>query len=372
MKNSFLLYSILVLVSIFSCSPDDDGPIGPEPPRPRGPQAILDDQFLGAFLDNYAYNDLELNNSIPDTTDHTDIRLIRIIDSLGNKIELSNTQKTLFSGKSLRESEGLNTLTLNEFGVNNNLYYIVIREGGGRKISISDDVFIGLQANTVGIPGSLDQINTEVSVTDTPFDDTGDRITWRQGHRVTINNNGLPNLVVQPIGYSQILSKFRVAPPINPNKPCEVFETDSNGNSIISSSNYGIGMMIIPSGLFFYDNFDGRNPNLLPYSNVLIKFSVFNNEYNDIDRDGIIDINEGINSNRDTDGDGIPDFNDADDDGDGVDTNNEIELQEDTNLDIDFDCDGISTNDLNVILTDTNNNGVPDYLEKSVRVGENF
>ncbi|MEZ4970157.1 MAG: hypothetical protein R2814_10995 [Flavobacteriaceae bacterium] len=65
----------------------------------------------------------------------------------------------------------------------------------------------------------------------------------------------------------------------------------------------------------------------------------------DHDRDGVSTILEDLDGdgdlfNDDTDGDGIPNYLDADDDGDGVLTKDE--------------------------LGDADNNGVPDYLDKNI------
>ena len=111
----------------------------------------------------------------------------------------------------------------------------------------------------------------------------------------------------------------------------------------------------------------------------------------DYDIDGVPTTTEDINANGnygddDTDGDGIPDFLDDDDDGDMVLTNVEILIFRtdksvnyiDTDgdgipnyLDNDDDGDGIPTidedynGDGNPMNDDTNNDGIPDYLEQT-------
>ena len=76
-----------------------------------------------------------------------------------------------------------------------------------------------------------------------------------------------------------------------------------------------------------------------------------NYEDSDDDNDGIADAdedtnNDGNETNDDTDGDNIPDYQDTDDDGDGVDTADE-----------DVDNDGNPAND------DTDNDGTPNYQD---------
>lgn len=75
--------------------------------------------------------------------------------------------------------------------------------------------------------------------------------------------------------------------------------------------------------------------------------------FDDSDNDGVFDIYEDINgdtdlTNDDTDEDGIPDYLDEDDDGDGINTSDE-----------DYDGDNDPTND------DTDGDGIPNYLDNN-------
>lgn len=116
----------------------------------------------------------------------------------------------------------------------------------------------------------------------------------------------------------------------------------------------------------------------------------------DYDLDGVGTIDEDLNAdgnlaNDDTDGDGIPNFLDNDDDGDMILTSveyvfsnqgrNTNTLRDTDNdgvpnyLDNDDDGDGVLTinedynNNNNPADDDTNNNGLPDYLENTVALG---
>jgi hypothetical protein len=118
----------------------------------------------------------------------------------------------------------------------------------------------------------------------------------------------------------------------------------------------------------------------------------------DTDGDGIDDIDEQGPDNNifnyDTDGDGIPNFLDIDDDNDNVLTNVEIEIDIDFGIELDTDGDGIPDyldpdddgdgvitryEDLNAfeegtpeepvlnpVNDDTNDNGIPNYLDETV------
>jgi len=98
-------------------------------------------------------------------------------------------------------------------------------------------------------------------------------------------------------------------------------------------------------------------------------------ETRDSDNDGVLDRAEDLNSdsnleNDDTDGDGLPNYRDADDDGDAILTSIERTLGDTDGdqvlnyLDSDDDNDGVPT-----ALEgsgDSNGNSIPDYLERDV------
>lgn len=79
---------------------------------------------------------------------------------------------------------------------------------------------------------------------------------------------------------------------------------------------------------------------------VLITTSLLNNT--DHDGDGVLSTQEGTTSEKDTDGDGIPDYLDIDDDGDNILTRVEIEVT--------------ATNSVNN-FPDSDNDGTPDFLD---------
>ena len=104
--------------------------------------------------------------------------------------------------------------------------------------------------------------------------------------------------------------------------------------------------------------------------------------YLDIDADGLLSSMEDLDGdndilNDDTDGDGLPNFRDSDDDGDGTITANEVVLKTYTlnpgdmepvlasnefEKDRNTNDDGVTTV-LTVVLTDTDGDGIPDYLD---------
>ncbi len=135
---------------------------------------------------------------------------------------------------------------------------------------------------------------------------------------------------------------------------------------------------------------------------VVGSFIIKVNDCNDSDSDGVINSDEDINNNGnldddDTDNDTIPNYLDDDDDGDLIDTIDElvdqssisrsfnnsmtiIDTDSDTienYLDDDDDDDGVLTknedynNNGTPLDDDTNNNNIPDYLEETVALNIN-
>ncbi len=361
MKRSLLLITILGgLLCFLSCNNDDSDGLENSSIRERGPQNILDANYLSDFLDNYTYNNIPFEQD--NTLDHKSIEFYRIKDDNGNPIILTEQQQSVSNGENLRNS--VLSIDVNAFDVNYKLYYIVVRQGKGKEVAISDDILTSFKGAAIGEAGSLNQTPSQALISETPFIDTDDRF-WLTGFRELDPSLNRADLSVD--GFAQIQAKFKTAPPINPEQPCRVITTNDNGSVVLSD--FGVGIMIIPSGLAFYQISLENNPlgaSLNPYSNILYTFSLYNNELNDLDNDGIPDLAEGINQSEniiDTDGDGIVNHLDADDDNDGRLTINEIE-RTDLNPSVDYNCDGVINNDLQLVpFKDTNGNQIPNYLD---------
>jgi FKBP-type peptidyl-prolyl cis-trans isomerase FkpA len=90
---------------------------------------------------------------------------------------------------------------------------------------------------------------------------------------------------------------------------------------------YGAGVMFLPSDFAYYNTATGDIPS---YSPLVFSFKLYATQYTDIDGDGILNKDEiGTATDilyNDTDGDGIPDYLDTDDDGDGYSTRRELEI----------------------------------------------
>jgi len=258
---------------------------------------------------------------------HDSIKFYRVKDSTGAKVDLTPKQLEHSSGISLKairdsnDSLRVRSFTVTEGNQSYQLNYLVIREGEGKEISKSDDFYIKYEGSVIGTASSTAAIQDEatVSIAAEPFDTTNSELRWINGFRR--DDRGVLTPTTIP-GFYETLAKFKTATSSDINMPCEVVTVDSNGNnSIVNQTSFGIGVMIIPSGLGFYQASPGSIP---AYSNLIFTFDIVNSQYNDSDNDGINDFIEGVNEGRDSDNDGNQDFNDNDDDNDGRLTRNEL------------------------------------------------
>ncbi|MNR07080.1 putative FKBP-type peptidyl-prolyl cis-trans isomerase FkpA precursor [compost metagenome] len=133
-------------------------------------------------------------------------------------------------------------------------------------------------------------------------------------------------------GWSEIFPKFKTGTPT----------TASDGT--ITYSDFGAGVMFLPSGLAYYAA--GSGSKIPAYTCITFSFKLYDLQHLDHDQDGVLDYQEDVSKNKDgymydfrdtarypnppadlvddTDGDGIADFRDTDDDGDGYTTRFEI------------------------------------------------
>ena len=340
MKKSLVsFFSIILLTASFfySCDNDDNRFPTPEPPRDRGPQAITDDEILVEFLKTHTYNDKDFA-----VTDHT---LSDVDIKIFNKLEETETS----TGKAIFESDKLKTVELEFGGIKQNLYVLKIRKGEGKVITDIDPVHLTYNGNVI-------DGNSDIS---TNFDSQKQPV-W------------LPN-IRNIVGFATGTSQFKTATVPNESRPCDTFFTDPGTGEVKTNNDFGIGIIFIPSGLGYYAAAQNDIP---AYSNLMFTFSTYNTEYQDLDGDGILSIDEDLNNNEDlsdddTDGDGIQNFRDADDDGDGISTREEIIIKDKDDT-VDSDCDGILNNDSDAIflydgkeLSEEESKGkTPDHLTK--------
>lgn len=298
---------------IVSCNNDDEGTPPLAPPRPLAEVAIEEDAKIQEYLKTHFYNYEEFD-SIPENFDFK-IKIDTIAGDNSGKTPLSEdmTSETItVSSVDLGLSEGGE--------VPLKYYYLIAREGEGGSPTVADSTYYKFEGRKLN---------------NTLFD-SSDSFSWTY----------LPNFVR---GFAIGMSKL--------NAGGEIIVNDDGTTSI---ENTGIGLIVFPSGLGYYNSAPAGS-GITPYEPLLFKFELgLYVENTDFDNDGVPSIMEDVNgdgnvNNDNTDGDfisaGVPGFNhrDPDDDNDGIPTREEVEFDEAGNLILP--------------LPDADNDGVPDYLD---------
>ena len=187
-----------------------------------------------------------------------------------------------------------------------NLYYIIAREGSNESPSVADSVYVAY--NGILTDGSS-------------FDNSKFPI-WID----------LANTIE---GFREGISELRTG------------KFTENSNGTIAYTSFGVGLFFIPSGIGYFENISSGIPE---YSPLIFTVKLMTHTDTDHDNDGILSIFEDIDGDNkpfgdDSDGDNLWNMYDVDDDGDGILTVNEIDKNNDS------------------IIDDTNNDGIPDYLD---------
>lgn len=279
MKRFLKACMFIALISFLaSCKKDDDSIA---PPRDYHEQyASEKDSILKYLKTHYIKSvDAEFNivlDSITDSNPHvslwdqTDYPLDSITVNLSRLVSYKDTKNT----------------------VDYTVYYIKLNQGGGIKPTRGDNMLVAYRGTRLD---------------DTQFD-------YNPYPQSLFSMAG----VVE--GWQEVLQLFNggtyIDEPNSPNPP--------------RYENYGAGVMFIPSGLGYYNQVSG---NLGSYQSMVFTFKMYQVQYGDLDNDGIQSRYEYDPANPtldlgmvDTDGDDIPDYLDADDDGDGVSTRYEIRI----------------------------------------------
>ena len=187
-----------------------------------------------------------------------------------------------------------------------NLYYIIAREGSNESPSVADSVYVAY--NGILTDGS------------------------------TFDNRKFPiwiDLANSLEGFREGVSELRTG------------KFTENSNGTIAYTSFGVGLFFIPSGIGYFENISSGIPE---YSPLIFTVKLMTHTDTDHDNDGILSIFEDIDGDNkpfgdDSDGDNLWNMYDVDDDGDGILTVNEIDKNNDS------------------IIDDTNNDGIPDYLD---------
>ena len=328
-----ILFICTLIISIISCSPDEEDTIRSVPENDRTEQQVIDKDSLLGYLNSHYYNSVEVNALANPTI--ADVVITELVDG-----------ETLPSDATLLMS-AVETKTTTYEDVEYDYYILRINQGTTTAQSprFCDKV-------RVKYAGSLlDGEEFEVRSTPVDFD--------------------LAGLIP---GWSRVMPEFNTGTFI------------SNSDGTVSYEGYGMGVMFLPSGLGYYAAYQTSIPS---YSNLVFKFELLQTETTDHDSDNIPTYMEVVEADydlfgKDTDEDSVVDFVDADDDGDGTATSDEVGVEAYTantrvELQAILDALVLDSNQLispikhrsnrndytaNVVtILDTNGNGIPNYLD---------
>lgn len=306
--KQYQILFLLVVLTIVSCKKDDDGKqITKVEVRDRKEQQVVDRDSLLGYFETHYYNSSKFET--PGNYTISDIVISELPkDGDGKYLPMPNPDKNTM----LNAPGVLKTYTYTLDDTEYEYYVLNISEGEGESPHFTDAVRLSYSGNT------MDEKVFDSSVNPTDIE------------MVTNTGGGVIK------GWHLVIPKFKTA---------SSFEINNDGT--VAYSNYGLGVMFLPSGLGYYSN---TQPSIPSYSNLIFKIALYQYEEKDHDGDGVASYLEDLDGdmsvlNDDTDGNKLPNYLDADDDGDGVLTKHE-----------DLDGDGDPTNDIG-------KNGIPNYLD---------
>jgi len=305
--NKFKYYFILLLagISLVSCnkSGDDDTPTVPL--RDYAVQYKADNDSIEKYLKT---NYITVVNS-PGTPQDQDVVIKKIVPGDGNVSIWDQTTYKLTSRDVYSDD------------VTYKVYYLILREGTGSSPTNTDKIVASYTGNLL-----------DNTVFDSSYGYPGNYFLFPYA-----NSTATESTVIE--GWSEIFPKFKTG----------TSKTDPN-SGVITYTGYGAGVMFLPSGLGYYAS---SRTGIPAYSPLVFSFKLFDlqrmdNEYSVSAStggrvfigDGVPDYLEDINGDGylydfrdktkypnppaslvdDTDGDGIADYVDFDDDGDGFTT----------------------------------------------------
>lgn len=323
MQMPKFIFFIAAFLLIAACKKDDGDDVIRVPPRSLSEVAQEDEAAIREYLETHFYNYEEFQ-SPPAGFDYK-IRLDTIAGDNAGKTPLADDPDL----KSITFS-----ISSDEFGLSeeetadHKLYYLVVREGVGPSPTVADSAYVRYR-------GSL--------LDGTEFDGSFNVPTW-------FDLAGIQGPQQGARGFTEGIPALKAGG--------NVVE---NPDGTFTVEDYGIGLIIMPSGLGFFNAAQGIIP---AYSPLIFTVDLFTLKTTDHDGDGIPSILEDVNGdgylyNDNTDEEQerasgsflrFMNYLDADDDNDGVLTIDEINLDEDGNLVLPF--------------PDADNDGVPDHLDR--------
>lgn len=235
------------------------------------------------------------------------------LDVTYTKIPAGGTQVSIWDQTTYPIRNRIVTVTQNNIDIAYKIYYLELRAGSG------------INGST---PSNVDNVLTSFrgeyiyERTETVDDVTTNTTLGEEFEDSRFPQSFLSLSSVRVKGFAEIFPKLKSG------------DYYDNTDGTISYFNFGAGIVFIPSGLAYYNQ---SVPNIPTYSPLVFNVKLYEVQRMDHDEDGILSNLEDLNNDGyiythptgtsnpdDTDGDGIPDFKDVDDDGDNFVTKAEI------------------------------------------------
>lgn len=345
---------LLLAIFNFACNDDDDNTTVIEE---RDETEVYNENILEIeeFLSNYTYNYEEFDFSDPYNPSNDDF-----------EVEFTLIDDSNPDADALIDRPELTYKIVEQNGIDYKLYILSLREGLGNTINPLDRAIVTYRGET------LDGESFDFNVNPTNLN-----LTTGYNASGTIVNGVVT-------GFREGVIEFKTAS-----------NYSENNDGTVNITGQGKGVVFIPSGLAYFSNFV---TGIDAYSPILFKLNIIERNHTDFDQDNIPSYIEDLDQdgdgyNDDTDGDGIANFIDIDDDGDEILTEDEVEPMQyeednsmapfttkaeaqafyDTNaaenevfVKIEFVSATGNYRLHTTILTDSNNDGTPDYLDPSM------
>jgi FKBP-type peptidyl-prolyl cis-trans isomerase FkpA len=331
-KIKFYFILLIATITMISCNKDDDKePV--TPPIPYADQYPKDIAAIEDYLNTHYISEV-VNN--PGQPNDQDVTLSKITDAA--------TQPSLMSYLDSPTLPRLTFRNVSAHGITYKIYTLSIREGkrndtvngGGEYPCNIDGVYAGYKGTL--LDGKV-------------FDSSNNgQKLWNLDGTGSSDFAGWGVIRGWAEGFPQFMTGW----------------ISSNADGTVRYNEFGVGVMFIPSGFGYYNKAQSDIPAYSPliFSIKLYALKRYDHEINSppggsyIDPDGIPSFQEDLDGDRyiytfasgvpnpdDTDGDGIPDCYDSDDDGDGYATKGEIKDAKGINYPFESipDCSGDQT-----------------------------
>lgn len=282
MKINKIATVFLLLIAFWSCKNDDSVIAAPDPPRALSDVLAEDEVKIQEYLKTHYYNYEEFQNP-PENFDYK-IKLMEIPDDGADIVPLLDAIQSV----DVQVPSAHYLIEGDEGTVTHKLYYLSARAGAGENLTVADSSFVQYEGSL--LTGEIfDQNNVDSPVW---FD-----LAILQAPAISSFSGTAAR------GFSEGIPSFKSG------KAAII-----NDDGTYTVEDYGVGLIIFPSGLGYYNLARTEIP---AYSPLIFKIDLFAVNQTDHDGDGKISIEEDTNGdgylfNDDADEDGLPDYLDSD------------------------------------------------------------